>query len=41
MRLEERLVPIEDMADAAFPPALDVAKLEDILQEAPSDLRFH
>jgi hypothetical protein len=41
MRLEERLVPIEDMVDSAFPPGLDIAKLEDILQEAPSDLRFH
>jgi hypothetical protein len=41
IRLEERLVPIEDMVDTAFPPGLDVAKLEDILQEAPSDLRFH
>ncbi len=41
IRLEERLVPIEEMVDASFPPGLDVAKLEDILQEAPSDLRFH
>ena len=41
MRLEERLVPIEDVVDSTFPPGLDIAKLEDILQEAPSDLRFH
>jgi hypothetical protein len=41
MRLEERLVPIEEMADSALPPGLDIAKLEDILQEAPSDFRFH
>jgi hypothetical protein len=41
MRLEERLVPIEEMVDSALPPGLDIAKLEDILQEAPSDLRFH
>jgi hypothetical protein len=41
MRLEERLVPIEEMVDTSFPPGVDVAKLEDILQEAPSDLRFH
>jgi len=40
MRLEERLVPIEELVDSTFPPGLDVAKLEDILQEAPSDLRF-
>jgi hypothetical protein len=41
MRLDERLVPIEDVLDTALPPALDLAKLEDILREAPSDLRFH
>jgi len=41
MRLEERLVPIEDVADSVLPPGLDVAKLEEILEEAPSDLRFH
>jgi hypothetical protein len=40
IRLEERLMPIEELVDTTFPPGLDVAKLEDILQEAPSDLRF-
>jgi hypothetical protein len=41
MRLEERLVPLEDLIDTAFPPGLDLAKLEEILADAPSDLRFH
>jgi hypothetical protein len=41
MRLEERLVPIEDVLDTALPAGLDLAKLEDSLQEAPSDIRFH
>jgi hypothetical protein len=41
MRLEERLVPIEDVLDSALPSGLDLAKLEDILQAAPSDIRFH
>jgi len=41
MKLEERLVPIEDMIDTAFPPGLDLGKLEDLLQGAPSDVRFH
>jgi hypothetical protein len=40
MRLEERLVPLEDLIDTAFPPGLDLAKLEEILADAPSDLRF-
>jgi len=37
----ERLVPIEELVDSTFPAGLDAAKLEDILKEAPSDLRFH
>lgn len=41
IRLEERLVPMEERIDCAFPPCLDLAKLEETLQEAPSDLRFH
>jgi hypothetical protein len=41
MKLEERLVPIEDVIDSAFPPGLDLAKLEEILEGAPGDLRFH
>jgi hypothetical protein len=41
MKLEERLVPFEDVIDTALPPGLDLAKLEEILKDAPSDLRFH
>ena len=41
MRLDERLVPLEDLIDTAFPPGLDLVKLEEILADAPSDLRFH
>ena len=40
-RMEERLVRLEDLPDAPFPAALSSAQLEDILQNAPSDLRFH
>jgi hypothetical protein len=41
MRLEERLVQVEDLPDFPFPEGLDAGKLEDILQDAPSDFRFH
>jgi hypothetical protein len=41
IRLEERLVLLEDLPDFPFPQGLDSAKLDDILQGAPSDLRFH
>ncbi|MBV8731671.1 MAG: hypothetical protein JO336_17840 [Acidobacteriia bacterium] len=41
MKLEERLVPFEELIDTAFPPGLDLPKLEEVLQEAPGDLRFH
>lgn len=41
VRLEERLVRIEDLPDSPFPTGLDAAKLEDMLAEAPSDIRFH
>jgi hypothetical protein len=41
MRLEERLVQVEDLPDFPFPDGLDAGKLEDILQNAPSDFRFH
>jgi hypothetical protein len=41
VRLEERLVRLEDLPDLTFPEGLDIPKLEDILQEAPSDFRFH
>jgi hypothetical protein len=41
MRLEERLVKLEDLAEYPFPEGLDADKLEDILQSAPTDFRFH
>ncbi len=41
IRLEERLVQVEDLPDFPFPDGLDAGKLEDILQNAPSDFRFH
>lgn len=41
MRLEERLVQLEDLPEFPFPEGLDAGKLEDILQEAPTDFRFH
>ncbi len=41
VRLEERLVQLEDLADFPFPDGLDMARLEDILQEEPTDFRFH
>jgi hypothetical protein len=41
IRLDERLVQVEDLPDFPFPDGLDGAKLEDILQGAPSDFRFH
>jgi hypothetical protein len=41
VRLEEKIVPFEDLPDLALPAGLDVPRLEDILEEAPGDLRFH
>jgi hypothetical protein len=41
VRLEERLVQMEDLPDFPFPPGLDASKVEDILKDAPSDFRFH
>jgi hypothetical protein len=41
IRLEERLVLLEDLPEFPFPEGLDAAKLDDILTEAPSDFRFH
>ena len=40
-RLEERLVPLERLPSSAVPEGLDFSRLEEILQDAPSDLRFH
>jgi hypothetical protein len=41
MRLEERLVQLEDLPEFPFPDGLDAGRLEDILQDAPTDFRFH
>jgi len=41
MKLEERLTPLEEVMDTALPPGLDLTKLEEILKDAPSDLRLH
>jgi hypothetical protein len=41
IRLEERLVQLEDLPEFPFPEGLDAGKLEDILQDAPADLRIH
>jgi hypothetical protein len=40
-RLEERVVSAVDVPDPSFPAGLDTVHLEDILQDAPSNLRFH
>lgn len=41
IRLEERLMSLEDLPDPPFPAGLDATKLEDMLEDAPSDIRFH
>jgi hypothetical protein len=41
VRLEERLVLVEDLPDFPFPQGLDAQKVEDILKDAPTDFRFH
>ncbi len=41
VRLEERLVQLEDLPEFPFPEGLDAGKLEDILETAPTDFRFH
>jgi hypothetical protein len=41
MRLEERLVALDDVSQAPLPPGLDQNHLEDLLGEAPEDVRFH
>ena len=41
VRLEERLVLVEDLPDFPFPQGLDASKVEEMLKEAPSDFRFH
>lgn len=41
LRLEERLVRLEDLPDVPLPEGLSVPQLEDLLQDAPSDIRLH
>ena len=41
LRLEERLVALEDAVDTPLPPGLDQSHLEDLLAGAPDDIRFH
>jgi hypothetical protein len=41
LRLEERLVRLDDVAQAPLPLGLDQSHLEDLLEGAPDDVRFH
>jgi hypothetical protein len=41
LRLDERLVGLEDVSQVPRPPGLDQAHLEDLLADAPDDVRFH
>jgi len=41
MRLEERLIDADSLPHSAFPEGLDASNLENMLRDAPSDLRFH
>lgn len=41
MRLEERLVQLEQLPEFPFPDGLDADRMDDILQDAPNDFRFH
>jgi hypothetical protein len=41
LRLQERLVAVEGLAEIPLPPGLDTGHLEDLLAEAPDDVRFH
>jgi hypothetical protein len=41
MRLEERLVDLDDLPESVLPAGLPQSHLEDVLREAPSDVRFH
>lgn len=41
LRLEERLVRLDDVAEAPVPAGLDQSHLEDLLGDAPDDVRFH
>ncbi|MFM2125948.1 MAG: hypothetical protein RL328_2399 [Acidobacteriota bacterium] len=41
VRLEERLVQLEDLPEYPFPDGLDMDRMEEILAGAPTDFRFH
>ena len=41
VRLEERLVQLEDLPEYPFPDGLDMDRMEEILTGAPTDFRFH
>ncbi len=41
LRLEERLVALDAVTDVPLPRGLDQSHLEDLLGEAPDDVRFH
>jgi hypothetical protein len=41
IRLEERLVDVENARDSFFPEGIDYGQIEEMLREAPSELRFH
>ncbi|HYL61333.1 MAG TPA: hypothetical protein VE077_01840 [Candidatus Methylomirabilis sp.] len=41
IRLEEQLTSLTDLPASQLPEGLDVSRLEEILQDAPADLRFH
>ncbi len=41
LRTEERLVDVLELPDVTYPAGLSATQMEDILQGAPQDLRFH
>ncbi|HXJ78208.1 MAG TPA: hypothetical protein VMS64_05945 [Candidatus Methylomirabilis sp.] len=41
LRLEERLIALDDFSQVPLPSGLDQSHLEDLLGEAPEDVRFH
>jgi hypothetical protein len=41
LRLEERLVPFDELRHDALPVGLDARQLADVMRTAPSDLRMH
>ena len=41
VRLEERLVALDDLSEVPLPAGLDQSHLENLLGEAPADVRFH